>query len=192
MPFERPSRRYQEARRFESVGKQRIGTRRHLCQLHSFVLCHVSYVVNSICRHLCVFIDPHHHTILPIPIPCLHAIFLLPCRWRNKFCLPLQRRHQPPSPCTSRAPRSYMDPAPQVMTLLRMFQRHVLPDECPFSVSATTTTLTFSEPPASVTAALTRIDFVTPSLVSVACALQYTKHLKRNRLHQVESGYTLL
>ncbi len=64
------------------------------------------------------------------------------------------------------------------------------PVECPGSVSAAfTTTLTFSEPPASVTAALTRGDFVTPipSPVSAAwCVPQCTKIARLNGPHDVQ------
>ena len=74
-------------------------------------------------------------------------------------------------------------------------------EDCPVSVSAATTTLTRSEPPASVTAALTVGDYVTPSPVSVGyvapspslmattttttttCVPQCTKHAMLNGPH---------
>lgn len=62
-------------------------------------------------------------------------------------------------------------------------------DECPSSVSAATITLTLSEPPASVTAALTKGDFITPSTpisstplpspTTSACVPQCTKHVEQ-------------
>lgn len=59
------------------------------------------------------------------------------------------------------------------------------PEECPASVSAATTTLTRSDPPSSVTAALTRGDYVTPSPVSTPCVPQCTKIARPDGPHGV-------
>ena len=65
----------------------------------------------------------------------------------------------------------------------------LFPDECPSSVRAATTTLTFSEPLASVTAALTKGDYITPIMTKPApppspttssCVPQCTKYVSQN------------
>lgn len=65
---------------------------------------------------------------------------------------------------------------------------------CPSSVSAATTTLTLSEPPASVTAALTKGDYITPAPIiptpppsptTSACVPQCTKHVQVGGSHDL-------